>query len=47
MHLKTIFFLGDEVSKYASEHLHWYITRRPEYEENDIAEAMRRVNTNF
>lgn len=35
---------GANVAQYAGKHLHKFITKRPEYVEGDIEEAMKKVN---
>lgn len=34
---------GANIGKYASKHLHKFITKRPEYQAGDVATAMKRV----
>lgn len=34
---------GANISKYASKHLHKFITKRPEYQAGDVATAMKNV----
>jgi protein phosphatase 2C family protein 2/3 len=35
--------LGARIAQYAGKHLHKFITKRPEYEENKISEALQLV----
>lgn len=34
---------GANIGKYASKHLHKFITKRPEYQSGDVAHAMKKV----
>lgn len=34
---------GANIGKYASKHLHKFITKRPEYQAGDVATAMKKV----
>jgi len=35
--------LGARIAQYAGKHLHKFITKRPEYEENKISDALQLV----
>lgn len=37
------FNLGARIAQYAGKHLHKFITKRPEYEENKISDALQLV----
>lgn len=40
---KNALLLGARIAQYAGKHLHKFITKRPEYQENKIVEALQLV----
>lgn len=44
LNLLTYSLVGGKIAEHASRHLHNYILNCPEYKENKIAEAMKKVN---
>lgn len=41
--LWLLLILGARIAQYAGKHLHKFITKRPEYEENKISDALQLV----